>query len=322
MGTSIKKYFWMATLVLVTVISYLSAKMATLYIESLFPAVVLSAGQTKKASMDKSTAQFEKNDIQAILARNFFDPNESSFEDDEAPTEEVVKKPTEVSEKEAPLITSDEAVKTNLPIKLIATVSVGDGQNPYSSAVIESGRKAEVYTSKSPVMFATGVKIVRILAKRVEFTNKGRLEFVELEDFVKMKKMGRRDRARTDIAKKVQRTRESKVTEVVQDGDVYQIPRAEIDKALGNINKLYTQIRAVPNFKEGRANGFKLLSVKRGSIFDKLGLRRGDILKTINGTTLDIQSGLQTFNKLKNEAKFELEIERRGEERALKYEII
>jgi len=98
------------------------------------------------------------------------------------------------------------------------------------------------------------------------------------------------------------------------------ITQKDLDEALANIDKLSTEIRVVPYFKDGKAHGFKLISVKQGSIFEKMGLRRADILITIDGYLLDIQSSMGLYDHLKGKNKMDLVLERDGQ--VIKYTII
>jgi type II secretion system protein C len=315
MGVTLKKYIWLLGLLSTMMISYLLAKMTNLFIESQFPNVVITVGKTADEMQQNSTQKTASVDIKKILDRNFFDVNETVLTDATTP---LVDENTDEQVDET--VSSDKAVLTTLDIKLISTLSLGNGMNVQSSCVIKSGREEGVYTLSSKESFAPSTKIVQILPKKVIFKNKKRLEYVLIQDFTAVNLNKKPNKLNNKVAKRV--SRKSKTTDVNRDGDVFKISRSEVDTALSDINKLYTDIRAVPYFKDGKASGFKLLSVKRGSLFDKLGLRRGDILKMINGTVLDIQSGMQTFNTLKSESNFELHLERRGTEQSFKYEII
>lgn len=298
-------------------ISYLLAKVTALFIAGYFPDAVITTTVSKKTEIDVVGKKVEDVDVGVILKRNFFDDKETKITKDVTVTDTIPDKVVKVD-----IPKTDKAVETTLDIKLISTISVGNGENPYSSCVIKSARKTGTYTIKSKESFAPNTKIVRILHKRVEFLNNDKLEFVKLLDFAKAKDFTKKPvRDKKDVKKRITR-KDDTPTEIKQEGDVIKIPRTEVNKALANLSKLYTDIRAVPYFKDGKAQGLKLLSVKRGSLFSKLGLRRGDILKSINGKVLDIQSGLQMFNELKNESEFTLELDRRGEEKKMKYEII
>ena len=108
---------------------------------------------------------------------------------------------------------------------------------------------------------------------------------------------------------------------ISEEGGKIVIDQGEVDNALTNLDKLYTEIRIVPNFKNGKAAGMKVLSVKPGSIFNKLGLRRGDILEQINGLELDIKSGMALFAQLKDAKNLTIDLKRKGQKKSLEYEI-
>jgi len=314
-GVTLKKYIWILGLLATLVISYLMARITSLYIEGYFPSTLITASSTS-SSDKKVLEQISKEfDINVILKRNFFDEKETEIKTDSPPVEIVEDVKDEV-------VPTGEAVLTKMKINLISTVSVGNGQNPYSSAVIKNGKEIGTYTIDGDKTFAPKVKIVSILPGRVEFINEKRLEYVLLDDFVTKKGKTPTKTSFTDkIATRVTKSSEE-ITDITADGDVIKIPRSIIDQALNQPDRLYTDMRAVPFYKEGKASGFKILSVKRGSLFEKLGLKRGDILKSVNGKVLEIATGFQTFNTLKSESEFVLEFERRGEEKTQRYEIV
>jgi general secretion pathway protein C len=78
-----------------------------------------------------------------------------------------------------------------------------------------------------------------------------------------------------------------------------------------------------PNFtRSGRADGFKILHVNRGSFVEALGVNSGDIIKAINGTIVDsMQKGYELFNRLKNETAVDVEIIRNNETRTIHFEM-
>lgn len=275
-----------------------------------------------KKKADRAETQTRKlvlgpEELQPILERNIFDSKAVSL----APALEGEKE----EPSDEPVIQTGEAVPTSLGIKLVSTFAVGEGKDARSSCVISGGSGGKgseaVYTVNDKELFAPDTNMVRILFNRVEFTNKGRLEYVELEDFAKGVNLNvPPSDAGVPPSINPQEPKDETRIEKSAEGK-FAIDRAEIDDAIANLDKLYTQVRAVPHFKDGKSNGLKLLSVRAGSVFSKLGLKRGDILQKINGVELDIKKGLEIFNQLKTENHVTMEIERRGKVETQEYDI-
>jgi general secretion pathway protein C len=102
----------------------------------------------------------------------------------------------------------------------------------------------------------------------------------------------------------------------------YNVARAEIDQALGNLSTIATQARIVPSFKNGKANGFKLFSIKPGSIYSKIGLQNGDVIQKINGYEMDSpDKALELYQKLKDTTSVSIELQRRGQTMNMSYNI-
>ncbi len=108
----------------------------------------------------------------------------------------------------------------------------------------------------------------------------------------------------------------------------YRIEKDAITEALSNLNDIVTQARLVPNFvpaEDGarQINGFRIFRIKPGSVFEKLGLRNGDVIQKINGVDMDsIEKGFQLLQQLRYESQFEIQIKRGARELTLSYEIV
>jgi general secretion pathway protein C len=97
----------------------------------------------------------------------------------------------------------------------------------------------------------------------------------------------------------------------------------DIEKSFENINDLLSQARIQPNLKDGVADGFRITGIKSGSIFRRMGLRNGDIIRTVNGSTVSsMDEAMAIYNDLKSGgSSVSLEIERSGQPRTLNYKV-
>lgn len=102
----------------------------------------------------------------------------------------------------------------------------------------------------------------------------------------------------------------------------YTIAGSEIDKALGDMNEVATQARIVPSFQNGKANGFKLFSIKPNSIYQKIGLQNGDVISKINGYEMNSpDKALEIYAKLKDSQSIQIDLKRRGKDMNMNYTV-
>lgn len=102
----------------------------------------------------------------------------------------------------------------------------------------------------------------------------------------------------------------------------YVIDKELIDNTMGNLSQVATQARIVPSFKNGKSNGFKLFSIKPGSIYQKIGLQNGDVIQKINGYDIDSpDKALEIYSKLKSARNVNIELLRRGRGMTKNYSI-
>jgi len=85
---------------------------------------------------------------------------------------------------------------------------------------------------------------------------------------------------------------------------------------------MFREIRLVPFVKNGRTEGFIFEWIKPGSLFYKAGLRKGDILISINN--MSIRSGEDAFRLLqvlRNEPSLRVVVLRNGQRKEIKVRI-
>jgi general secretion pathway protein C len=102
----------------------------------------------------------------------------------------------------------------------------------------------------------------------------------------------------------------------------YLLNREKVHQALDNPEKLLTDARLLPHLRNNKQEGFRMLEVSRGGIYDSLGLKNGDILLKVNELEIsDPEVAIKAMTALKGMDRVNLDIIRRGEKLSLSYEI-
>lgn len=302
----LKQYTWIFEVASILLVAYFGAKIINVYLGGALE-VRRSIGVVSPVEAVTSLVP-TKGDYGVISERNIF----SSAGEAETPEGAVA--PGE--EGYAP---EGEAMKTSLSIKVLGILMIGEGCDKRSSATVDPGGGAgvDVFAVGQEPSFTAGVKITCVKPDRIEFVHAGRLEYAELAEGLGENIFGP-PRLEEKLAARTPTPEET----VAKMGEGrYVIDSREIENTIQNLDKLYTEIRAVPNFQDGRVSGMKILSIKPGSIFAKLGLKRGDILQRINGVELDVRRGFEIFSQLKDQKSLTLDLIRGGANQTVEYEI-
>jgi len=121
---------------------------------------------------------------------------------------------------------------------------------------------------------------------------------------------------------------DSKVKKTVKSGKIEKVgDRRIVDRSLvehyaKNMKEIFKDIGIVEAKKSGVVIGFRITFVRRGSKFAQLGLRRGDVLTSINGQMLDnYGAALGIYKNIDTLENLTLVIKRGKEEMELEYEI-
>ena len=107
------------------------------------------------------------------------------------------------------------------------------------------------------------------------------------------------------------------------DDSRFEIAQAEIDAVMnGGLATMAQDVRIVPYFEGGVSKGFKLYSIKPGSLLSKIGLMNGDVISKVNGYDISSpEKALQVYGLLKNEKNVSVDLTRNGQNKSLSYSI-
>jgi len=121
----------------------------------------------------------------------------------------------------------------------------------------------------------------------------------------------------------VKRQEESEaIGEVTDLGDHKVIDRSLLEHYANNMDDIYKNI-GITEVKNGKnLEGFRLTFVRKDSPFAKLGVRRDDVIKEINGQPItSYNAAFEVYKNIKNVENLSLKINRGKEEMELEYEI-
>ena len=110
--------------------------------------------------------------------------------------------------------------------------------------------------------------------------------------------------------------------DVVDAGDHKIIDRSLIDHYAKNMDDIYKNI-GIKEIKKGeKLEGFSISFIRKGSPFAKLGVKRGDVIKSINGEKIDsYNAAFGVYKNISNIDNLTLVIQRVKEEMELEYEV-
>ncbi len=102
----------------------------------------------------------------------------------------------------------------------------------------------------------------------------------------------------------------------------YHIDRTMLDENLRDLTKLGMEARIIPNYVDGKYQGFRLVGIRPDSLYRAIGLESGDLVTRVNGQDIDTPNkAIQLFEELRNSPTIVLDIERRGQKVTLTYKV-
>ncbi|TNF24372.1 MAG: PDZ domain-containing protein [Deltaproteobacteria bacterium] len=341
MNLVFKKYFWAVKLVGIALLALLVAGGVNDWIGSKMFAVPTApglgtaepanAGETpawgRVAAAEDATAE--------LRSRHVFDLDPDDLA--EAPVDE----PTDEPKTEEPPKAEGELEESTLAIDLIGTMVAPEQTSSMATLQVEGENKLGWVGSE----FLDGkAKIVKIAQRHIVIQEDTKLTVVRLWDDKGKQAAarpgvtpaGRPDlkrpmapRTATPVASNTpnpsdRNARADRIRNGIKKTGAYdfQVERGMINEELKDLGKLQSEARVVPNYQNQKYDGFKLVGVRPGSLYRALGIRSGDVIKSVNGTAIDSPTkALELFEQLKSSSDIKVDIERRGQPKTLSYNI-
>ena len=206
----------------------------------------------------------------------------------------------------------------DLPVTLIGTVA---GEGPFSFAVIEDRATREQQVFRLDDVVKDGAVLAKVERNQVV------LRLGTREQILTLYSDGTQDVAPDGAAPGG--TVPPTIGGASGQAGVRQVQpnhwlldKQEVTAALSNLSQLLTKARVIPNFTDGKPDGFKIFSIAPDSLYAKIGLQNGDVLQQINGVEVkDPENFMRVFQQLKDQNMIALDFVRNNRRESYTYEI-
>jgi general secretion pathway protein C len=102
----------------------------------------------------------------------------------------------------------------------------------------------------------------------------------------------------------------------------FVVDQREVVASTENLSQILTQARALPYMEQGKIAGFRINQIVPGSMYAKIGLQNGDVIRQVNGQALDDPGKFfQLYQGLRDERSITIDLMRSGRRQTLNYEI-
>lgn len=337
METLFKRHFWAINLVGLGIIAWLSAGSINAFVGMLlakaghgedraFKAPATGDGLLQKRLRDSRLSEVSGANI---AGRSIF------FNEEPPPEEEEIADDAAAEEEQKPGGPIDNSYEpTALPIKLIGTMVVTP--ETWSSASVQLDKDTQKVVNVG-VDLLNGQAVVYAIRRNYLVLKEGeKLTIAPLfaaggpggapgatnPDGTPVPNAAPRVMP-SETKRQASAVRETQSEGVKKVGDTsYQLDRPHINEKLKDLASLGQQARVVPNYHNGKYEGFRLIGMQGDSLFKNIGFENGDVVQAINGDQIDSPNkALALYDALKNKSRLTVLIDRGGVAKTLRYTI-
>lgn len=154
-----------------------------------------------------------------------------------------------------------------------------------------------------------GYKLIQVLPKEALFESGGKRYSLSMDE-----KSGPKNPQQVKTA--------TKPNIPISDDVIRALPRKEIDYYTSDLTRIWSNIKIKEVVDGNQIDGFKILGIKRNSIFYQLGLQPNDVIIKVNNKPLkNYADALNAYRSVKKNTALKLTVLRDGMEKELEYEI-
>ena len=207
---------------------------------------------------------------------------------------------------------------TSLKVTLLGTV-MGSPRNAFAVIEETANRKQGLYKIGDTIQDAV---IKMILRGKVVLTVGDKDEILSMEESPSQP-AGKEPVTSRPVPRSAARDRSAPMrpvsTPTATEGTI-RVERSDVEESLTNINKLMSQVRIRPHFRDGNPDGLALSRIGEESLFSKLGLQDGDIVQAVDDKKIQSPDDvLALYKKLRSGSEVAIQIDRQGRRQTLNY---
>ena len=320
MDTYLKRYLWVIHLCLIAAVGHSASMLVNHFAINKADSMITRLSKSGKPKVKKVTqkvkAKSEKWAL-TIAQRNLFNANPPKPEDLERMKNADQETENEVDQGQLPL-PYEECEDSQLKVTVQVTMVAEPAEASYAMITVDSADR--IYRVGDTI---EGQEIAAIQwsgrGQRVVMSHQGKFECLVLG---KKAKRGRKYTPPKRASKR--KNRKNKFKDHIKEVSPgrYEVDRAMLDEQLEDLDSLVRQARVIPHYKRGKPAGFKVVGIRSNSLFRHLGLKTGDVLKSVGGEELtSINKAFALFEKLKTSDNLSLDFERQGKMNSHEYKI-
>lgn len=284
-----EKFYW---LVFIIFCGYLIGDLTTLYVRQHLLPTTFPAKRPAPAMANQRRWSFSE-----VIANNIFNSDR--------------KIPPSLGEIEGGAGGEEGAPRlSQLPLELIGTIVHANPNRSLATVMLKGQSKVEPYSVGQNIEDMAEVKEIK--RERLIFRNLRTqvLEYIEIPQDAK-------------ITLSTERPFNASPAKAGGEKTEFSFKREEIEKQLENLPALLQAARVVPEFApDGQPKGFRLVEMQPGSIYEKLGLKIGDVIKGVNGEAItNPQKAMEMYQLMRSADDIKLQVERNGTDTDLSYKL-
>jgi len=199
-----------------------------------------------------------------------------------------------------------EVVASRLNMKLIGTVVAGD--KSAAMLMVQGQKMQQVFFLDEEIQ--PNVKLISVETTAIVVDNAGKHERISIEA------------GKGIVSAPTANVRQNKRRPKRLPVNNRRINKQNLQKQMRNFSTLLSQARVTPHFTDKKADGFTISEIVKGSLYEEIGLKNGDIIKKVNGEAVTgAEQAMRMYRELQHATFIDVEIMRGGSTQQISYTI-